>query len=576
MKLLKKLSKKKHFWPLVVVIFFGVLASRALLFQKGYFIMHDDLQMMRQLVMEECFRDWQIPCRWTQHMGYGFGFPLFNFYPPLPYLIGEIFRLIGLSFVTTVKFTFALSIIVSGITMYLLAKEFFGKLGGVVSSIFYIWAPYHSIDVYVRGAMNEAWALAWFPLIFWAGYRLIIEKKNRNKWIIGLALSWFALFTSHNLMILILTPFFSVWVLLWIWKNKKWSRLLDFVKSGLLAFGLASFFTIPVLLEQKHVQVSTLVVGYYEYIAHFASLAQLLFSRFWGYGPSVWMDIDGMPFQIGHVHWILSLIIGGWVVVSLLKNKKKIIKTLKSKSVLLTACFMLIVGWFSLFMSHQRSIFIWKLIKPLEFVQFPWRFLSTATFALSLLAGVIVVILEKHKLRNWIVGLSVLVLLILNWNYFLPKSGRMGALTDEDKFSGAAWELQQTAGIYDYLPNAAKQAPQEPQRYLAEIMEGEGTVGGEWQNSNKAGFDVNVESDSATVRLGIFQFPGWRVYVDGEKVETFVPDTEVWGRMYIQVPEGEHIVTAKLKNTWPRNLGNVVSLVTWVGLITYVYKRKRK
>jgi uncharacterized membrane protein len=98
--------------------------------------MHDDLQMMRQLEMEKCFLDGQIPCRWVPDMGYGYGFPLFNFYPPLPYLVGEVFRLMQFSFVNTVKLTFALSFILSGLTMYFLAKEFFGRWGGVVSSIF--------------------------------------------------------------------------------------------------------------------------------------------------------------------------------------------------------------------------------------------------------------------------------------------------------------------------------------------------------------------------------------------------------------------------------------------------------
>ncbi|RLC31318.1 hypothetical protein DRH13_03210, partial [Candidatus Woesebacteria bacterium] len=202
MKYFRKLIKHPNFWPIVIVIFFAILAGRFLIFRSGYFIMHDDLQMMRQLEIEKCFLDGQIPCRWVPDMGYGFGFPLFNFYPPLPYLIGEVIRVLGASFVTTAKLTFSLSFVVSGIGMYLLAKEFFGRLGGTLSSIFYIWAPYHAVDVYVRGAMNEAWALAWFPFIFWTGYRLIKEKKKQTKWIIGLALAWFALLTSHNLMVL--------------------------------------------------------------------------------------------------------------------------------------------------------------------------------------------------------------------------------------------------------------------------------------------------------------------------------------------------------------------------------------
>lgn len=575
LKKIKALIKKKDFWYLVIVFIFGILASRTLLFQKGYFNMHDDLQMMRQLAMEQCFLDFQIPCRWTQHMGYGFGFPLFNFYPPLPYLVGEILRLIGLSFVTTAKFTFALSILISGVTMYYLAREFFGRLGGLLSSIFYIWAPYHSVDVYVRGAMNEAWALTWFPLIFFTSYKLIKEKSKKQKWIIGLSLSWFALFTSHNLMVLILVPFFGVWVLLWLWKENKWSLLLDFVKSGLLAFGLSSFFTIPVLLEQKYVQVNTLVAGYYEYIAHFATISQLLFSRFWGYGPSVWMDKDDkMSFQIGHIHWILSLLLMGFIVFTLLKNKKKILKTLKSKTTFLSVAFMFLIGWLSLFMAHQRSVFLWNKIPQLKFVQFPWRFLTIGTFAFSFMSGFVIKIFKNIKTRKVVFGVLTAGLLIFNWNYFLPEYGRMRPLTDEEKFSGAAWELQQTAGIYDYLPNTAKRAPQEPMKNIVEIMEGEAEATNEWQNSNKAGFNIYVKSEDATLRLGIFQFPGWKVYVDGKKTETFVPETEEWGRMYIEIPKGKHEVRVKLKNTWPRNLGNTVSLFVWIGLVVYFKKNK--
>jgi hypothetical protein len=100
-----KVLRHPDFLPIVIVLSFGLLASKGLI-GKGYFNMHDDLQMMRQLEMEKCFLDLQIPCRWVPDMGYGFGYPLFNFYPPLPYLVGEGIRLIGYSFVDTVKILF--------------------------------------------------------------------------------------------------------------------------------------------------------------------------------------------------------------------------------------------------------------------------------------------------------------------------------------------------------------------------------------------------------------------------------------------------------------------------------------
>lgn len=568
----------KRIWPVLIVVIFAVLAGRTLIFQKGYFNMHDDLQMMRQLEMEKCFFDGQIPCRWVPDMGYGFGFPLFNYYPPLPYLIGEIFRIFGFSFLETVKLTAALSFIISGIAMYLLAKEFYGHIGGVLSAIFYIWAPYHAVDIYVRGAMNEAWALVWFPLILWTSYKLITEKKKSLKWLISLALSWFALLTSHNLMVLIFTPVFAGWCLLWLVKSgkKQFLRLvLRLIVAGVLAFGLAAFFTLPAVLEQKYVHVEMLVIGYYEYIAHFVSSAQLLFSRFWGYGPSVWGTVeDKMPFQIGHIHWILSLVIGVWVIYRLLKKRKQSILVQNS---LLIILFFFLIGWFSAFMAHVRSTPIWLLIPPLKFVQFPWRFLTLTTLAFSFLAGAAPVFLKKPGTRYSVLCTAILAvgLVAFNWNYFLPQHGKMGALTDKEKFSGAAWELQQNAGIYDYLPKSAKENPKEPQKVLAEVMTGEGKISEMKQGTNWAEFTVKAESKQLTVRINIFQFPNWRVFVDGKKIEIKIPEEEKWGRMWIEVPQGDHQVFLKLKNTPIRTAGNLISLFSWLGLVTFPIWRKK-
>jgi len=537
--------------------------------------MHDDLQMMRQLEMEKCLLDGQIPCRWVPDMGYGFGFPLFNFYPPLPYLIGEVFRVLGASFITTAKLTFALSFIVSGIGMYFLTKEFFGRLGGVLASIFYIWAPYHAVDVYVRGAMNEAWALAWFPFIFWISYRLIKEKKNLLKWIIGLALSWFALLTSHNLMVLIFIPLFVVWLFLHLWQEKSWCRIPQLAFSGILALGLAAFFTLPAVLENELTHIESVLTGYYDYTAHFVSIRQLLFSRFWGYGGSAWGLInDQMSFQIGYLHWILSLIIGLLIFLKLFNKKKNLLGRVKKNKPILFISFLFLFGWLGAFMTHSRSTPIWLAIPLLRLVQFPWRFLAVIIFAFSFIAGAIVIILPK-KLTKIVFFALTIGLVLFNWNYFKPEHGRMGPLTDEEKFSEAAWELQQAGGIYDYLPKTAEVAPEEQQKYLAEILEGEGEIMDPKQGTNWAEFYVKINSDKAMVRIGIFQFSGWQVFMDGGQIETKIPGEEKWGRMWIEIPTGEHKITARFYNTPIRTLANTVSLFSWGILLTSpIWKRR--
>lgn len=569
MNFFKRLYKSPNFWPLVVIIFFVLLACRTLIFEKGYFNMHDDLQMMRQLEMEKCFKDGQIPCRWVPDMGYGYGFPLFNFYPPLPYLVGQVFRVMQFSFVDTAKLTFALSILFSGLAMFYLAKEFFGKWGGVLSSIFYIWAPYHSVDVYVRGAMDEAWAWIWFPLIFLFSYKLIGEKEKSSKWIIFLAISWAGLLLSHNLMVMIFTPVFAGWCLMFWIKDRNWRKFFQLLFSGISALSLSAFFTLPAIFEQKYIHVNTLTEGYYNYIAHFATIGQLLFSRFWGYGPSVFGPNDGLSFQIGFAHWILSLLVAALSLLAIFRIGKNRI----DKKVLFVILYSVAFGWFAAFMTHQNSTFIWQKIPLLAFVQFPWRFLTLVVFGFSFAAGGIVLFLSKRTAM--LVGaLLVGFLVIFNWNYFLPQGGRMGALTDAQKFSGVAWNLQRTAGIYDYLPLTAKQNPKDPQTALAEVVDGRGSIIDSSEGTNWGQFTVDLGKDSV-VRIDLFAFPNWRINVDGKTVSSYVPNTENYGRMFVDIPSGKHSVYLKLIDTPIRTIGNYLSLLAWILVFSFPLWRRR-
>jgi len=314
-----KKNIKKIIIPLLVVVV-GVLASLTLFKHNFYFNMHDDLQMMRQLQLEKCFADGQIPCRWVPDMGYGHGFPLFNYYPQLPYLFGQVFRLFGFVFNDVAKLTFALGIIASGVGMYLMSKEFFGKLGGILSAILYIWAPYHSLDIYVRGAMNESWAFVWFPIILWGIYKLVKEGKNKYFIILSLAIS--ALLLTHNIMVMIFVPVAALWTIGWLVAEKNWKIIIKLGLSGILSLGLSAFFTLPAIFEQKYVHIDTLVTGYFQYHAHFATIYQLFISRFWGDGPSAFGVNDGLAFPVGHVHWILAIIVTILLVVKIIKTKK--------------------------------------------------------------------------------------------------------------------------------------------------------------------------------------------------------------------------------------------------------------
>ena len=172
------MNKNKISKPIFLVLLLLLIPSVLALLKPGYYNMHDDMQMVRQLELEKCIQDGQIPCRWSPDLGYEYGYPLFNFYPPLPYIVGQIYRFLGFSFMWSVKLTAVTQFITSGIAMYLFVSYLSTPLISFLASLFYTYAPYHAVNVYIRGAMNEAWASVFFPLIFVHGLIHIVTEKD--------------------------------------------------------------------------------------------------------------------------------------------------------------------------------------------------------------------------------------------------------------------------------------------------------------------------------------------------------------------------------------------------------------
>jgi len=547
-------------WVFLVVIL--TVPSFTTLLQPGYFGHHDDLQIMRIYQMDKCIKDGQIPCRWVPDMGYGYGYPLFNYYPVMPSYLGELINLMGFSLVWSVKIVFLLSLIVSGITMFLLARALWGNLGGLAASLFYVYAPYHAVDIYVRGAMAEGWSIAWAPLVFLS--ILLVIKNTNFKFVPLLAISIALFLMSHNPLALIFTPVMGIWALILMWQKKNFSVIKLLIIGGLWGLGLAAFFTLPVLFEAKLVHIETLFIGYFNYLAHFVSLNQLFISDFWGFGGSVWGDGDGMPFQIGKLHSVITVISVPFVAILWKKDRAK------SLIVLL----LISVFWGSAFLMHPRSNFIWERVTLLQNLQFPWRILSVTIFAASLLAGGL--FLEVKK--SFRLALAVMMIIGLFAVYQpLFKIEKQIPLTDQEKLSGALWDMQQTAGIFDYLPKTAKMPPGKRASEGIQVLEGEAKITDLRKGSNWLSFSSD-STISAKLRLPIYDYPIWKVSVDTKQV-SFDNKNEL-GQPTFVVDSGQHQIYAKLHNTPIRTISNLLTvfsfaLLIWWGRKKWLQKNKK-
>lgn len=561
---MSNLSRVKKVRYLLIIFLISVLSFLPLV-RKGFYSMQDDLQAFRLHQMNQCFSDFQIPCRWVPDMGYGYGYPQFNFYAPGVYYLGELIHLLGFQFIDTTKILFILGFILSSLAMFILVNEFFGAFPALVSSFLYTYAPFKAVQVYVRGSLGEFYSFVFFPLIFWSSYKLIKERKR--VYIIYCSLSWALFLITHNLTPYIFAPLFLLWVLFWIYFEKKYTSLKYITLSILIAFLLSSFFVIPMVLERKYVHIETLLGGYFDYRRHFVSLKQMFFKNNWGYGSSDLGPDDDVALYSGIMHW-LPAFVSGLLAFFHFKKKKRIVYL----TFFLLGCEMVV-----LFLMHLKSAFIWDRIYFLKWLQFPWRFLTVSVFLLSFLSSFLLFYLGKLK---YFFGILIIIISsVLYLGFFKPKDWFY--ITDKEKFSGYAWERQLTISIFDYLPIYAVKPPENKATDKPEILDGEAKVISYKKGSDYQEGLIEVEK-SVRIRLPLFDFPGMRVEVDNIKVSHINNDCRgqkfCLGLITFDLNEGEHEFKAFLKDTPPRRLGNYLSLfgILMTGFILTKHEKIRK
>lgn len=538
---------------LILILVFSILIVWPL-FLPGYFFHHDDLQVMRVFEMRKCLDDLQIPCRWVPDMGYGNGYPLYNYYSALPYYIGGVLSFF-LSFVDSAKVLFFIPLVLGGISMFLLAKELFGKEAGFLSGILYMFAPYRALDAWVRGAVAESFALSIIPLVFYFNLKLI-QKPSRSYFIYA-TLSFSAFLLSHNIMTMFFLPFLILWNLIFLFFNK-WKNLKTSLSSFFLAIGLSAFFLLPIFLEKDLVQTETLIIGGGDFRAHFVTVYQLFLDRFWGYGGSEFGPGDTISFQIGWPLWWFIVIAVPILIFTFKKNLQKSI----------LGIFFLLMFLISIFMTHNKSAFVWEALSFLAYAQFPWRFLSLSIFSSSLLAGFCFYYL-KHSLKAWLIWAIVILTIFLNWSYFQPRDFYPW-INDKNKLADPLWEIEQKAGILDYLPKTAYEprgrAPDKP-----EIIRGNAETSNYNVKSNSFSFKASI-SKNAYLEIPIFDFPNWTVFVNGKQF----PHDHInsIGRIGINLTPGQYEIKGIFKDTWVRTVGNFLTLLSFLILMIITFNRK--
>lgn len=559
---------KKHWQELLALsfLFLAFIFAHRFFFLPGDFPTHDGVHFIRLYDLEKVLRQGQFPPRWLPSLGKGYGYPFFNFYPPLSYFAGLLFRFFGASFTLANKLSFALAGFLGAVGMFLLAKKFFANFwSGAIAVLFWLLLPYRALDLYVRGSLAEYWGLNLLPLVFyWA--ESFFTLPNRKQGLV-LALGLFFLLIAHNGVALIGVVWLAVFLLFLLTVNREWSWLklkkwLILMGPFLLAAGMAAFFIVPAIWEKGFTQIADMTSDYYAYYNHFPSLGQLFISRFWGYGGSNFGLNDEMSFQIGHFHSLAALTALFLLVGKLILKRGRVFRERK----LGLALFFLISFLGFAFLSHQRSSFLWEKLPFLVFLQFPWRLLIFIGFSASVLAGFGLTRIKKGK--TWLFFLSGLVLLVLGFSYFQPRE--MVDIDDNKYLSSPLWEYQQREFLTDYLPKTVEVIPKDYYRPPLILASGETRM--ILDQADKIIFTFLGEADQK-VTIKRFYFPGWQAKIDGKLAEI---DTSQNGFMVLALPEGQSRVELFFGQTTTRRLANRISLAAWMLFFWLAFSLRKK
>jgi len=495
--------------------------------------------------------------RWAPDLERGAGQPLFLFHPPMFYWLAEIWRLAGFEFVTSINLACALVALASAAGMFFLGRLYFGATGGFFAAAAYLYAPYFATDLYIRSALEEYTAFAFFPLALF-GFGSYARHRNQGHLILGGA-AYAGVVFCHLPATLLFSPLLAAFLCLTAYIERSWRILCGHLLGLILGVGLSACIWIPVVLERQHVSLTRATEGYGHYSNHFIYLHQLFYSP-WGYGISVQGPNDGMPFSVGWSHLLLATIVWIWSSRQPKLVDRRLIRFFAFAGIVMCA---LTLAYIST---------IWKVIPALQYVQLPWRLLGAVSVCSAMLAGALSPMLSALPRYRKIVLAAVFALLIgPNLNHLRP-----AATQDLDPTFWTPSELArtgfETTTMRELTPRWMQLGvPYNPR--AATVVEGSAEIRQMDRTPFRWRGAVNAQTP-ARVEMSIAYFPGWSVRVDGHEIAT-TPAVPT-GLLRFEVPPGAHRVEAVWVNSTPRMAGNTISGIALVLLLVWRWASRER
>jgi hypothetical protein len=493
--------------------------------------------------------------RWAEWANWGYGEPRFVFYPPGSWMLGATLGSLLPWKMAPGAFIW-LALLLAGYSMWRFACEWLSPREAAGAAVLYAVNPYHLIIVYYRSDFAELLASALLPLALCGAVRLLREGWRGLPFLaVPFALIWLAnapaaVLATYSLMLLFFVAS--------IFRRSIEPLLLGgFSMAG--GFGLAAFYIFPAAYEQRWVQI-------HQALADLLSPDQnFLFTHA--------IDPEFLIFN-----WKVSgvtmgvILIAGIAAVMVARRRREFPEIW---------WILLALGAAAVLLMFPPSMFLWRWLPKLEFVQFPWRWLGVLDFVFAFFLAAAI----GRAKRPWLGGLAIAIALtmlaaaLVNdgwWDSedipFLTKgiqSGRGYEGTDEYQPLGCdRYELPGADPMGEMIGKPALRIQQFDEETHQFAAAADNTVQVERWTANDRRFSTQ-QAAPATLALRLLNYPGWKVQVDGQNISRgAAPET---AQMLLALPAGAHKVKVQFTSPWDRTAGALISAIFAILLATYMF-----
>jgi hypothetical protein len=535
----------------------GLAALCALLifpsFLKGHLISHDLLYHLHwnELFLEQ-FHNGDLYPRWLFQMNAGRGSPVFFFYSPLPYFSSALLYTIlsgEEAHWYAMGATCFSALLISAIGVYLFLKDDTDTQTATLFTILYVLSPYYLfVDLYVRFAFAEFFAIAVIPFLFLTVRQLAQRRRYSGCWF---SLCYSLLILSHIPSTLLLTPVLLGYYMVETSTLKPSKLLVSMFIGGLMT----AFYFVPVLFLRADISMEQMNIGRGYFENTFLLVGDKLFPD-WG---DLWRFLNQLAVTSGLL-LLLSIAANA-------RTRKR--------------WYFAMVSGVALFMMYPISAFVWKALPPLQLVQFPWRFFIVLSFTLLFCVakfcseGKIATHALPRYLRkamlSILIGLSVATLMNCYLYANEAATEEQQALIDKT--------LITRPGADEYLP---RWVPHDTaSKVHAKTIE---KIGG-WFSSDQPDSHIVSEFDGQNFTLDLstdrttqltfnqFFFPSWQC-VDLESGKELSLGVDQAGLVQLSLAAGRHRLVFRQKLTRYEQAGLLLSLFGLV-LLGWQYCRQR-